>query len=67
LLARSITFLRQSLVGAFDVEDTFSYPAAVTCPVRNLPKWFDASKTALYPAMFAIELETVSFGKTHKR
>lgn len=33
-----------------------SYPAAVTWPVMNLPKLFEASKTALYPAMFAIEL-----------
>jgi len=32
------------------------FPAAVTCPVMNLPKLFEASKTALYPAIFAIEL-----------
>jgi hypothetical protein len=34
----------------------FTLPAAVTCPVKNRPKLFPASKTALYPAMFAIEL-----------
>jgi hypothetical protein len=35
---------------------SLTYPAAVTCPVMNLPKWFEASSTALYPAMFAMEL-----------
>ena len=34
-----------------------TYPAAVTWPVRNLPKWLEASRTALYPAIFAIELK----------
>lgn len=31
-------------------------PAAVTCPVINRPKILLASRTALYPAIFAIEL-----------
>ena len=33
-----------------------THPAAVTCPVMKLPKWLDASMTALYPEMLAMEL-----------
>ena len=30
-------------------------PAAVIWPVKNLPKWLAAKRTALYPAILAIE------------
>ena len=32
-----------------------SFPAAVICPVKNLPKFSAAIMTALYPAIFAID------------
>jgi hypothetical protein len=47
---------RHGLVGQYLNGLNISYPAAVTWPVKKRPKWFDASKTALYPAILAIEL-----------
>ena len=32
-----------------------NFPAAVICPVKNLPKFSAAKMTALYPAMLAID------------
>ena len=37
------------------------FPAAVICPVKNLPKYCDASTIARYPAIFAIELSASIF------
>ena len=36
-------------------------PAAVNCPVKKLPNSFDASTTARYPAMLAVELKASIF------
>lgn len=32
-----------------------NFPAAVICPVKNLPKFYAAKITALYPAILAME------------
>ncbi len=37
-------------------EFTWNYNIILKKPVKNRPKLFDASSTALYPAIFAIEL-----------
>jgi hypothetical protein len=41
-----------------------TFPAAVVWPVKKRPKLLDASKTALYPAILAIELARAS--KSHQ-
>lgn len=49
---------------ALDSDLGMTYPAAVTWPVRKRPYLFEASRTALYPAILAMELFNASVNQS---